>query len=436
MLNLFGTQRHRDCDGISRRNLLKIGTLGLGGLTLPQLLAARSAAAKDGRPVKETSVVWLWLAGGPTHVETFDPKMTAPSEYRSTTGEVATTVPGVTLGGHFSKMAQRFDKLAVVRSFAHTNSGHAGGTHFVMTGYDNRSIDNGGLPTRPGMGSILSKVRGSNHHQTGMPTYVRLASIRAGDGPAFLGPAYAPFDPNGQARRNMQLDTQLERIGDRRELLGSLDRFQRSADQSGLMVGLDAFESQAFQLLTGNAPQAFDLTKEEESVRKLYGKDQLAEQMLVARRLVEAGCGFVTISYGGWDMHGNIAKGMEQRAPAVDHAVAAFLDDIAYRGLDRDVLLVVSGEFGRTPRVNRSAGRDHWAPLSTLALAGGGFRMGQAIGESMPKVDVPKTAPIRPQDLMATIFHHLGIDGKQQFTNQAGRPVFMLEEGRPIAELL
>lgn len=436
MLNLFGTQRHRDCDGISRRNLLKVGTLGLGGLTLPQLLAARSAAAKEGRPVKETSVVWLWLAGGPTHVETFDPKMTAPSEYRSTTGEVATTVPGVTLGKHFSKMAQRFDKLAVVRSFAHTNSGHAGGTHFVMTGYDNRSIDNGGLPTRPGMGSILARVRGANHHQTGMPTYVRLAPIRSGDGPAFLGPAYAPFDPNGQARRNMQLDTQLERIGDRRELLGSLDRFQREADQSGLMNGLDAFESQAFQLLTGNAPQAFDLSKEEDSVRKLYGKDQLAEQMLVARRLVEAGCGFVTISYGGWDMHGNIARGMDQRAPAVDHAVAAFLDDISYRGLDRDVLLVVSGEFGRTPRVNRNAGRDHWAPLSTLALAGGGFRMGQAIGESMPKADVPKTAPIRPQDLMATIFHHLGIDGKQQFFNQAGRPVFMLEEGRPIAELL
>lgn len=435
MLTLLASQQHRDCEGVSRRNLLKIGTLGFGGMTLSELLAARSEAAQQGASVKETAVVWLWLSGGATHVETFDPKMTAPSEYRSVSGEVATTVPGVTLGGHFPKMAQRFDKLAVVRSFAHTNSGHGGGTHYVMTGYDNRMIDNGGLPSRPSLGSIVARVRGANHDQTGMPTYVRLSSIGA-DGPAFLGPAYAPFDPNGQARRNMQLEAKVDRIDDRRELLGSLDRFRREADQSGLMDGLDAFEGQAFNLLLGNATQAFDVAKEEASVRNQYGKDPLAQQMLAARRLVEAGCGFVTINYGGWDMHGNILRSLGQRAPAVDHAVATFLDDIWYRGLDRKVLLVISGEFGRTPRINRNAGRDHWAPLSTLALAGGGFRMGQAIGESMPKADVPKTTPIRPQDLMATIFHHLGVDPQTQFTNQGGRPVSMLEGGRPIAELM
>lgn len=435
MLTLFGTERHCGCDGASRRNFLRAGTLGITGFSLPQLLAARASAKEQGRSTKDTAVVWLWLSGGPTHIETFDPKMTAPSEYRSTTGEVATTVPGVTLGSHFSKMARNFDKLAVVRSFAHTNSGHGGGTHFVMTGYDNRTIDNGGLPTRPSMGSIIAKTRGANHEQTGMPTYVRLGNIGT-DGPAFLGPAYAPFDPNGQARRNMTLDTKLERMDDRRELLASLDRFRRDADQNGLMSGLDAFESQAFNLLLGDAPKAFDMAKEEKGTLEKYGKDSLAQQMLVARRLVEAGCGFVTLNYGGWDMHGNVAKSMAQRAPAVDHAVATFLEDVWYRGLDKKVLLVVTGEFGRTPRVNRNAGRDHWAPLSTLALAGSDFRMGQVVGESMPKADVPKTKPIRPQDLMATVFHHLGIDPKTQYFNQAGRPVFMLEDGAPISELI
>lgn len=435
MLNLLASQMHRDCEGVSRRNFLQIGTLGLGGLTLPQLLTARSEAAEQGRGFQDTSVVWLWLSGGPTHIETFDPKMTAPSEYRSLSGEVATTVPGITLGGHFPKLAQQFNKLAVLRSFAHTNSGHGGGTHYVMTGYDNRMIDNGGLPSRPSMGSIVSRVRGANHPKTGMPAYVRTGNIQA-DGPAFLGAGYAPFDPNGQARRNMNLEVKGDRLDNRRELLGSLDRFRRDADQSGLMDGLDNFESQAFNMLVGSATEAFDLAKEDERTRNQYGKDQLAQQMLTARRLVEAGCSFVTINYGGWDMHGNLKRSMDQRAPALDHAVATFLEDMWYRGLDRKVLLVISGEFGRTPRVNRGGGRDHWAPLSTLALAGGGFRMGQAIGESMPKADVPKTTPIRPQDLMATIFQHLGIDRKLQFVNQAGRPVYLLEEGRVIKELV
>ncbi len=435
MWNLPVSQTHRLCDGTSRRDFLQFGTLGFGGLTLPQLLSARAHAKEQGQRVKDTSVVWLWLGGGPTHIETFDPKITAPAEYRSLTGEVATTVPGVTVGGSFPKLAQHFDKMAIVRSFAHTNSGHAGGTHFVMTGYDNRAIDNGGLPTRPSMGSILSKSRGANSERTGMPTYVRLNGIGT-DGPAFLGPAYAPFDPTGQARRNMSLDTKGGRIEDRRELLSSLDRFRRDADQSGLMDGLDAYEAQAFHLLMGEAPKAFETSKEDPSTLKRYGQDPLAQQLLVARRLVEAGCGFVTLQYGGWDMHGNLVRSMKQRGPALDHAVSTFLEDVWYRGLDKQVLLVITGEFGRTPRVNKNAGRDHWAPLSTLALAGGDFRMGQVIGDSMPKADVPKTRPIRPQDLMATVFHHLGIDPGTQFTNPSGRPVFMLENGSVISELI
>lgn len=435
MLTLSTGPSYTECDGTTRRNFLKAGALGCGGLSLNNLLAARARAAEAGQPVKSTSVVWLWLGGGPTHIETFDPKMTAPSEYRSVTGETATTIPGVTLGGHFRETAQIADKMAFVRSFAHTNSGHGGGTHFVMTGYDNRSIDNGGLPSRPSIGSIASKVRGPNNVRTGLPTYVRLGNIGA-DGPAFLGPAYAPFDPNGQARKNMNLETKVDRFDDRRELLGSLDRFRRDSDLHGLMNGLDAFEQQAFNMLLGNGSDAFNVDQEDASTRTLYGKDKLAQQMLVARRLVEAGCGFVTVSYGGWDMHGTIARSMDRRAPELDHAVAAFVTDVAARGLTENVLLVISGEFGRTPRINRNAGRDHWAPLSTLALSGGSFRMGQVVGESMSKADVPKSKPIRPQDLMATIFHHLGLDPKTQFVNQAGRPVFVLEQGQAIAELV
>ena len=434
MFSILADRRDRDCDGTTRRDFLKVGTLAMTGLSLPSLLAAREADRTAGRAVKDTSVVWVWLGGGPTHVETFDPKMSAPSEFRSVTGEVATNLPGVTLGGNFTKLALRADKLAFVRSFAHRNSGHGGGTHWVMTGYDNRMIDNGGLPTRPAIGAILSKVRGANHPDTGMPTYVRLGGIGA-DGPAFLGAACAPFDPAGQARRNMTLDTKAERLSDRRALLGSLDRFRREADATGLMNGLDNFEQQAFNLILGNATTAFDMKKENEKTIAAYGRG-LGEQLLAARRLCEAGCGFVTVSYGGWDMHGTIKRSMDSRAPQLDQALAAFVQDLHERGLSEKVLLVVTGEFGRTPRVNRNAGRDHWAPLSTLALAGGGLKTGQVVGDSSAKAEVPATRPIGPQDLMATVFHVLGIDPKTQYTNQAGRPVFLIEEGRAIPELV
>lgn len=433
MLTLVSQNAHPNCDGIGRRDFLKIGGLGLGAFGLPQLLAARELAAKSGRSVKDTSVVWLWLGGGPTHVETFDPKMSAPVEYRSVTGETTTSVPGVTIGGQFQKIAAQADHFAFVRSFAHTNSGHGGGTHFLMTGYDNRLADNGGLPTRPSLGSITARLRGANHPDTGMPTYVRLDGIGA-DGPAFLGTGYAPFGTNNQAKTNMTLRTSLERVEDRRALLSGFDRFQRDADRTGLMDGLDAFEQQAFNLVLGNATDAFDLKKENKEVVSKYGKG-LGEQLLIARRLCESGCGFVTLNYGGWDMHGNIHQALKNRVPMLDHAVATFVQDIQERGLGEKILLVITGEFGRTPRINRNAGRDHWAPLSTLALSGGGLKMGQVVGESDSKVTRPHSRPITPQDLMATVFGVLGIDLATQFTNQAGRPVYMVEGGKPISEL-
>jgi hypothetical protein len=434
MLNLFTNQRNRNCEGATRRDFLKVGTLGMGALALPELLRARAQASAAGEPVKNTSVIWLWLGGGPTHVETFDPKMTAPAEYRSTTGEQPTPLPGVTIGGTLPKIASVVDKMALVRSFAHTNSGHGGGTHFIMTGYDNRNIDNGGLPSRPSIGSILSRVRGSNNPLTGMPTYVRLGGIGS-DGPAFLGTAYAPFDPAGQARRNMALVVDNDRLDDRRNLLKNLDNINREIDRSKLMDGLDAFEQQAFNLVLSSSQQAFDLKYEDPRVVERYGAG-LGQQLLQARRLCEAGCGFVTVQYGGWDMHGQIKNAMTSRSPQLDQAVSALVEDMSQRGLDQNVLLVISGEFGRTPKVNGNAGRDHWAPLSTLALSGGGLKMGQVVGDSADKVDVPKTAPIRPQDLMATVFHVLGLQQRIQFVNPAGRPVYMVEDGKPIAELI
>ncbi len=434
MFELQSKRRYRDCEGASRRDFLKVGTLGLGALSLPALLQARASAAAAGQEVKDTAVVWLWLSGGPTHVETFDPKMTAPSEYRSTTGDVPTAIPGVSIGGTLPQIATVADKMAFVRSFAHTNSGHGGGTHYVMTGYDNRNIDNGGVPSRPSYGSILARVRGASHPVTGMPTYVRIGNIGSG-GPAFLGTAYGPFDQNGEVRKSMTLSLPEERLSDRRNLLASLDDFNRRVDASGGVEGMKKFEQQAFNLVFGTAAKAFDIKQEDAKTQQRYGRG-LGEQMLAARRLCEAGCGFVTVSYGGWDMHGNIARSMGTRSPQLDQAVSAFVEDIYQRGLDRRILLVISGEFGRTPRVNRNAGRDHWAPLSTLALAGGGLKMGQVVGDSASKVDVPATTPIRPQDLMATIFHVLGLDPKLQFMSPSGRPVYMLEKGQPIEELV
>lgn len=429
----YGLAR-RNCEGTSRRDFLRVGGLGLGSLSLANMLQGKAAAAARGVSGSDKSVIWLWLGGGPTQIETFDPKMTAPSEYRSVTGEVKTVLPGVTFGGNFERIGQVADRMAFVRSFAHTNSGHSGGTHYVMTGYDNRLADNGAVADRPFLGSIVSRIRGTNNANTGLPTYVRLGGIYA-DGPAFLGTAYGPFDPGGEARRNMSLSIEQSRLSNRRAMLEGIDNVKRDIDRKGLMNGLDSFEEQAFSLILSRSQQAFDLKYEDPRVVDRYGKG-LGEQLLQARRLCEAGCGFVTLQHGGWDMHSTIKQEMDKRGPEIDRAVSALVEDLDQRGMLDNVLLVISGEFGRTPKINGSGGRDHWAPLSTLALAGGGLKMGQVIGESAEKADVPKTTAITPQDLMATVFKVLDLDQRIQFTNQAGRPTYMIETGKPIAELV
>jgi hypothetical protein len=434
MLHVPSSRKGSTCDGKSRRDFLKVGALGLGGLMLPDLLRARAAQQAAGKSTRNTSVVWLWLGGGPTHIETFDPKMDAPVEFRSTVGAVKTSLPGVELGGVFPEMGKLANKMAFVRSFAHRNSGHGGGTHWVMTGYDYPPADNGQAPIKPGLGSILARYRGANNSTTGLPTYVRLSGI-LGDGPAWLGSPYAPFDVGGRARQNMDLKVTLKNLDDRRSLLKKFDSMNREVDHSGLVDGLDSFEKQAFELILSKARDTFDINREDPRIRDRYGRG-LGQQMLMARRLCESGVGFVTIHHGGWDMHGAVAQNMKTLGPQVDHAVAAFVEDTVARGLDQEVLLVITGEFGRTPRINGGAGRDHYAPLSTLALAGGGLKMGQVVGESSAKAENPKSTPIGPQDLMATVFHVLGMPQDLHYKDQSGRPVPMVDGGKPIAELV
>jgi len=442
MLNLWGSKTRRDCSGLDRRDFLKVGTLGATGLTLPGLLQLRQAAASTGQSTRDTSVIWLWLGGGPTHVETFDPKMSAPAEFRSMVGSVQTAVPGLHIGGLFPQMARMADKMAFVRSFAHGNSGHTGGTHYVMTGVDHPPADAGQPPIRPSMGSITARVRGANNPASGLPTYVRINGLYA-DGPHFLGAAYAPFDSSGQARSNINLNQPLDRVNDRRAILRNFDNVNREIDNSGVMAGLDAFDRQAIELLMGRAREAFQVEREDPRTRDRYvsGTAGLGDRLMLARRLCEAGAGFVTLNYSnssqGWDMHNDMMPQLNQACPPLDRAISVFLQDLEMRGLSEKILLVITGEFGRTPRINGNAGRDHWGPLCTLALAGGGLRMGQAIGDSSARAEVPRTAPIHPKDLMATIFHVLGIDQQTQYQDQSGRPQYLLPQGaRPIAELV
>jgi hypothetical protein len=267
-----------------------------------------------------------------------------------------------------------------------------------------------------------------------MPTYIRMSNI-GGDGAAWLGKAYEPFGTSGDARRNMEPLVSLEHMQNRRALNQAFDSVNREIDSTGLLEGLDQFNQQAFDLVRGNARHAFDVSREDARTRELYGRG-LGEQMLTARRLCEAGCGFVTINYGGWDMHSGIANALQRRCGELDRAVSAFVQDTCARGIDQNILLVITGEFGRTPRVNQRAGRDHWGNLCTLALAGGGLRMGQVVGDSTANAERPRTTPIRPVDLKATVFHALGLPIELQFNSPLGRPTYMIEGGRVIQELV
>jgi hypothetical protein len=468
MLTLSTGRRRRDCSGLTRRDFIQAGTLGLGGLTLPWLLRHKAAAAEGYAResyVNDKAVVLLFLSGGASHIETFNPNMDAPAPYHSVTGEVQTTVPGVTFGGTYPLLARHAHKMAVVRSFRHSIGNHVKAiVHMLTGGTDPTGDGNEGFS----MGSMYARLRGANHPDTGMPTFSLLNSeevdpqyrnekgrVERGSRPGPLGPAFAPFLPGGggPAVENMTLNVSRDRLDDRRSLLDALDGLKRQAEADAQLGGIDGFKQQAFDLILGSAAEAFDLSKEDLRLvdrydtgrfrigKKSFRDSDLGRLMLTARRLVEAGCGFVTVHSAGWDMHSDsnnpgILAGMEMLGRPMDKAVSAFLEDLEDRGLSDKVLLIVTGDFGRTPKINNRGGRDHWAALSTLAFAGGGLNMGQAIGESGRRNDAPVTDPISTGDLMATVMHTLFDIGTLRLARGVPRDlVSLLENGRPIEAL-
>ena len=453
MLNLSESNRGRlPGERRSRRDFLRVGTLGLTGLTLADLLRARAVGSEQSTPTKKTSVILLFLEGGASQFETFDPKNEAPVEIRSPLGSIPTRLPGVEFGSLFPQMAQVADRLAIVRSFTHSDGDHGGAAHWVKTGHPwpPEFFGKSGLRIKqltPSIGSVVARARGPVHLQAGVPTYLNMRTIPGyeGDNAAWLGPANEPFQVgtgNNSLLADMTLTIPRDRLSDRLTLMRSLDRLERSHDQRSPWRGIDEFQDQATRVITGHARQAFDLTREEPRLRERYGPG-LGQELLLARRLCEAGVGFVTINNStggdidGWDHHKKIIPSCEFLCPPLDRAVSAFIDDVCERGLDEQVLLIITGEFGRTPRLNKEAGRDHWAPINPLILAGGGLRMGQVIGASDSHGAYPRERPILPEDLMATCFHVLGIDQDLQYVHPSGRPISMIhQDGKPIKELL
>jgi hypothetical protein len=437
----------------------------LGGLTLPTLLVQQARAAAD-RLVRDKSVVLLFMHGGPSQIETFDPKMQASAEVRSATGEVSTRTPGVTFGGTFAKLARLSDQLAIVRSF--------------VTGDGNHDIKP--LVSRAtfgaNLGSIFAHVAGLNDPATGMPTNAALfprtvdpstqpANLNFGNFAATgsLSAACAPFIPGGGGtlQQDMKLKLPLARLDDRRHLLQGLDRVQAALDAAS-SLGLDAQRDKAFRIILGGVSDAFDLAKEDprivarydtaplvrpENINKKWNNHKnyadnaksLGKLLLLARRLCERGCGFVTVTTNFvWDMHADVnnagvAEGMRYMGLPFDHAVSTFLEDVEARGLSDKILLVCCGEMGRTPRINKNGGRDHWGNLAPLLLAGGGLRMGQVIGRSTRDGAEPATPPVTIQHLIATILHTLLDVGKLRVLRGLPRELLPLTEWQPIAGL-
>ncbi|MCA9118204.1 MAG: DUF1501 domain-containing protein [Planctomycetaceae bacterium] len=432
------------CDGVSRRGLIQAGIGGLFGLSMPQLLRLRQAAAAGNSP-SSTSVIFVELAGGPTQHETYDPKPAAPAEYRGPLGTVATKLSGV----HFSELMQQqaavADKLAVIRSIHHNSGSHGTSAHLTQTGYylrDPRSPDN----DMPCVGSYTARLRGANAE--GVPAFVSIPqSMRFGRA-GWLGKGFNPFSTGINADRdkfevpNLTLLRGLtqDRLEDRRSLLKGFDSARRLVDNEGVAEAIDEFTSQAFEMVTGDAArEAFDIEQEDPRLREKYGRNSIGQNLLLARRLVERGVTFVTIranSLGSWDDHNKIKDRMRKKGPGLDQGVAALITDLHTRGMQEDVLIVVMGEFGRTPRVNRNAGRDHWGRVMSVLLSGGNLKMGQVIGSSDSNGAVPNSRPYRPENVLAHVYRHLGIDPSQTFLDNSGRPRYLLERRELISELV
>lgn len=442
MLRISG-RSIRTCEGVSRRNFLQVGSLAVGGLTLPNLLRAQEQAAAAGQPVKKKAVILIWQAGGPAHQDTYDLKPDAPAEFRGEFRPIATNVPGIDISEHLPLQAKIMDKLAVVRSVHHTNAGHGMGSQWMLTGWEPTIEINDNI--FPSTGSIVSRLKGAN--DPGLPAYVNLPRMVGFGKAAYLGASYNPFSPDSDPNsdgfkvRNLKLPGRVnaERLQKRRNLLSTLDTIRRDIDRKGDIEGLDTFYREGIEMVTNDkAMRAFDIKKEDEKLREKYGRNDLGQSCLLARRLVEAGVTFVTVQAGGgWDTHGDNFKQLKDKLlPNYDRAVWALVNDLHERGLQDDVLLIAMGEFGRTPRINSGVGRDHWPQAMSVLYAGGGLNMGQVIGATNGKAEYPISNPQTPGCVLSTMYHFLGVNHKHVFYDHAKRPMAVLAEGKPIKELI
>jgi hypothetical protein len=453
MLDLLGQPFGR-CDGVTRRSLLRAGVLGLSGLGLSDLLRARAAAEAAGRPADDLSVILVWLDGGPPQHETYDPKPEAPVEFRGPLKAMETCVPGIRISELLPYHARMMDKMSIIRSMHHENGDHFAAAHWMLTGFlGSNAADL--APQYPSAASVITKLKGAK--RPGMPAYVGLPHTHSVGlapgyhGAAYLGVAYNPFsadgDPNNDGYQvpNLSLPAGVDpnRFEGRRGLLHAFDNARRDVDDSGLMDGLDRFGQEAYAMVSGPAARAaFDLRKESPRLRDRYGRHQWGQSALVARRLVEAGVRFVTLTFGGWDYHASLETGMKNVLPVLDRAVGSLVDDLSVRGLLNSTIVLVMGEFGRTPRINQGLpgidpkpGRDHWGEVMSVLIAGGGMPGGRLIGASNARGEVPKDRPVSPQDLIVTLYRRLGIDPETTFLNRAGRPIPIGSTGRVIEEL-
>lgn len=431
----------RTCDGISRRGFLRVGSLAAGGLSLAHWAQQKSLGADGSRPKK--AVIQVWLAGGPSHVDMYDLKPGAPLEYRGEFRPIPTSVSGIEISEHLPKQARIMDKLAIVRSAFHTNAGHGMGSQWMLTGWQPTIEVNNNI--YPACGSVVAKLKGAN--SDGLPAYVNLPNNLGLGKAAYLGASYNPFAPqddpnrNGFQVRNLKLNgrVDLARLENRRSLLTQVDSIRRDLDTAGEMAELDRFYREGLDMVVSEqALRAFDISQEDPTLRDRYGRHDLGQSCLLARRLVESGVSYVTIQAGGgWDTHGdNFNQLKTNLLPKYDAAVASLVQDLADRGLANDVLVMAFGEFGRTPRINGGAGRDHWPGAMSVLFAGGGLKMGQMIGETDTKAEYPISKPYSPGCVLSTMYHTIGVDYRHVFYDQARRPLPVLNEGRPIAELV
>ena len=447
MLTILGRSIGGFCDRVSRRSFLRIGTLAAGATSLNLADVLR---AEDGKPQgRHKSVINIFLGGGPPHQDLWDLKMDAPAEIRGEFRPIDTNVPGIQICEVFPKLAARMDKCAIIRSIVGATGQHDAWQ--CVTGWPARELQF--LGGHPSIGSVATKVLGPV--DPSVPAFVGLAEktqhVPWSDpgAPGFLGPAFSCFRPEGQGLADMRLNgISVEKLDDRKQLLASFDRMRREVDGRGMMTGIDSFNQLAFNVLTSSKLlEALDLSKEPADVRARYGDGKpyqfqydgaptVNEQLLMARRLVEAGVRCVTLSYGRWDSHGQNFALVRDHGAKLDQCLSALIDDLYIRGMLDDVTVIAWGEFGRTPQINKDAGRDHWPKVSCAFMAGGGMSTGQVIGATNRLGEVAEQRPVDFQEVVATLYHNLGINpGSKPIVDQAGRPQPLVEKG-VIRELI